>query len=240
MEIVITMAGEGSRFKKVGYNIPKYQIEVKGKTLFEWSMLSLKKLINENSKFTFIVRKFENINEFINEQCEKLGIKHFKIIAIDYLTQGQASTALLASNSWNKKEELLIYNIDTFVEPNYINLNDFKGDGFLHCFHAEGEHWSFVKLNEYGNAIQIAEKERISNNCSIGSYYFKSCELFETTYRDFYEFDLNNTKEKYIAPMYNYLISKNKKVKIKIIPAKFVHVLGTPEEVDYFTKNYKN
>ena len=42
MEIVITMAGLGSRFRKAGYNMPKFMIEAKGRTLFEWSMESLK------------------------------------------------------------------------------------------------------------------------------------------------------------------------------------------------------
>ena len=34
MTIVITMAGLGSRFRKAGYTVPKYQIEVNGHTLF--------------------------------------------------------------------------------------------------------------------------------------------------------------------------------------------------------------
>ena len=38
VNVIITMGGIGSRFAKVGYNLPKYMIEAKGKTLFEWSL----------------------------------------------------------------------------------------------------------------------------------------------------------------------------------------------------------
>ena len=57
ISIIITMAGLGSRFRKVGYNCPKYMIEAKGKTLFEWSMASLTGFNEYASKYIFVVRK---------------------------------------------------------------------------------------------------------------------------------------------------------------------------------------
>lgn len=106
MKVIITMAGEGSRFKKVGYKIPKHEIEVKGKSLFEWSMLSLQNFFNE--EFIFIVRKNNYNKEVIEKLCEKLGIEKFKFKEIEILTDGQATTAFLCDFLIDNEEDILI------------------------------------------------------------------------------------------------------------------------------------
>lgn len=238
MNIIITMAGLGSRFKKAGYKQPKYMIEVKGKNLFQWSMLSLKNFNEqENVKYIFIVRKEDNSKEFIVEESKKMGIKDINVIELEELTDGQATSALLACKCWSEDEEMIVYNIDTYVEPDVIQYSSIKGDGFIPCFNAPGEHWSFVKLDENGNAIEVREKKRISDNCTIGLYYFKSCKLYKELYEEYYKDEEHLEKnEKYIAPLYNYIIEKGMRVNISSLPYEKVHVLGTPEEVEEFRK----
>ncbi|WP_455631048.1 glycosyltransferase family 2 protein [Megamonas sp.] len=235
MNIVITMGGLGSRFKKAGYIKPKYMIEVKGKTLFEWSLKSLSAF--KKCKHIFIVKKEDNALSFINDKCNLLGIKNFNVLEIDYLTRGQAETAVLAEKYWSEKDSLFIYNIDTYIEEGILNLKTIKGDGFIPCFKAFGDHWSFVKTNENDIAVEVREKKRISENCSVGAYYFSSCELFKVLYHEFYGNNENvEAGEQYIAPMYNLLIKNGGKVYIQDIDADAVHVLGTPEEVKSFEK----
>lgn len=237
MNIVITMAGLGSRFKKAGYSEPKYMIEVHEKTLFDWSMESLEGFNDGNEKYIFIVRKEDNSSKFIKERMSKKGIDNIEIIELDSLTDGQATTAMCARNYWNSKDSLLIYNIDTYVEAGEMNISQIKGDGFIPCFKADGDHWSFVKLDESGNATEVREKTRISDNCTIGAYYFKSCELYEKLYNEYYSDNKNLEKgEKYVAPLYNHLIKQGGKVNISLINPEKVHVLGTPEEVEVFKK----
>lgn len=238
MNIIITMAGLGSRFRKAGYTVPKYMVEVKGKTLFEWSMLSLKELNEqENVKYIFIVRKEDNSSEFIKKEMEKFDVKDVHVIEIDELTDGQATTAMLAKPYWNEQEEMVVYNIDTYVEPYVIKYADFKGDGFIPCFDAPGDHWSFVKTDDNNKAIEVREKTRISNHCTIGLYYFKNCKLYEELYQEYYKDDTHLEKnEKYIAPLYNYMIEKEMEVYISDLAKDKVHVLGTPEEVEEFKK----
>ncbi len=239
MEIVITMAGIGSRFQKAGYRVPKYMIEAKGRTLFAWSMESLTGYGKDNNYY-FIVRAEDDSRTFIADACAELGIERFRVIEIDHMTDGQATTAMLAGEFWNREEPLLIYNIDTYVESGQMNSTQLCGDGFIPCFRAPGEHWSFVKLDQDGNATEVREKERISEFCTLGAYYFKSCGLYETLYREFYEEGLSRKltgvegKERYVAPLYNYLISKGGAVRICDVPAEYVHVLGTPEELQVF------
>lgn len=240
MEIVITMAGLGMRFRNAGYKVPKYMIEAKGRTLFEWSMESLKGYGDDNTYY-FIVRKEDGSGDFIKSACDRIGIKSYKLIELDHETDGQATTALLAKEFWDRESELLIYNIDTYVEAYEMNREELCGDGFIPCFKAEGDHWSFVKLSENGDAVEVREKQRISDHCTLGAYYFKSCALYEELYREYYEENKGAVsreeaarKERYVAPLYNYLISKGGIVRISDVDAKRVHVLGTPEELQVF------
>ena len=236
MNIVITMAGLGSRFTNKGYTVPKFMIKAGDKTLFELSLISLSNLFSYTNYFVFVTRVELNSKNFIMEICNKLGIKNIKIIEIDYLTDGQATTAKIGVNALPKSESVLIYNIDTFIEPGVLKYEKLTGDGSIPCFKAPGDHWSFVK-GEKGIAEMVTEKERISKNCSVGAYYFKSSKLFLDVYNDYYSCAENfksTNKEKYIAPMYNFMIKNGMCVTYFNIDSKYVHILGTPEELsDY-------
>lgn len=235
MNIVITMGGNGRRFREKGYDAPKYMIKVKNKTLFEWSMISLESFKSVNPKYIFVVKREDNAKEFIEKEIEKLNIKNASIVEIDKITDGQATTVVLAKEKWIEGEALLIYNIDTHIEPHILKPEDIQGDGFIPCFNAPGENWSFVKLDENGNAVELREKKKISNNATIGLYYFSSTDLYMKAYNEYYSEQGNLEKgEKYIAPLYNYLIKENYIVRISIIPFENVHVIGTPEELEEF------
>ena len=229
------MAGLGSRFKKVGYKCPKYMIEAKGKTLFDWSMGSLIGYNKYVHRYIFVVRTEDHAAKFIKEHCATYGIHDVKIIEIDHLTDGQATTCMLAIPYCNQEEPIMVYNIDTYVEPGEMRYEDISGDGHIPCFHAEGNHWSFVKLDNNGKAIEVREKKRISDNCTLGAYYFSSAKLYKSLYKEYYANDSHLEKnEKYIAPLYNYMIEKGMPVTISIVDAQKIHVLGTPEELNAF------
>lgn len=240
LDIVITMAGLGSRFRDAGYNIPKYMIEAHGKSLFEWSMLSLVDLFPHTECVHFIVRKEDNAEDFIRIVCKKFAIENIHIIEIDYLTAGQAASCYLAKDIWNKNNGLVVYNIDTYVEPNNIKYCHFKGDGLIPCFIGDGDHWSFVAVDDDFKAMEVKEKKRISQYCSLGLYYFKSCKLYEDIYQKCYVEKLLELQknEEYIAPMYDYMLNHGYNIYISCIDAKVLHALGTPNELDIFLKEY--
>ena len=239
MDIVITMAGLGSRFRKSGYDLPKYMICVKGKSLFEWSMLSLKGYADKVFQYIFVVRKDKDydVESFLRSACIQLGITDFRIRIIQDLTDGQAATAMLARPYWTADHSLLIYNIDTYVEPLALRASELRGDGFIPCFQGKGDHWSFVRLDDYGKAVEVREKERISDYCSLGAYYFRTCRLFESLYQEYYDDERHLVNgEKYVAPLYNHLLAKGGEIFISDVDSEYVHVLGTPEEVEEFAK----
>lgn len=237
LDIVITMGGLGSRFRKAGYTVPKYMIEAKGRTLFEWSMISLKGFNDTAYQYIFIVMKDEtcDVEAFIANKCKEIGINDYHVILLDHLTDGQATTAMLAEKYWNPDHSLLIYNIDTYVEAGQMKSDELTGDGFIPCFKAEGDHWSFVRLNDEGQVVEIKEKQRISDNCTLGAYYFRTCRLYTQLYNEYYDGSHESVKgEKYVAPLYDYLLSKGGEIYISDIDPDKVHVLGTPEELDCF------
>lgn len=237
IDVIITMGGLGSRFRKMGYTVPKYMIEAKGKTLFEWSMISLEGYKENTAQYIFIAKKDEtcDVENFIKEKCKKLGFKNYHVILLDFLTDGQATTAMMAEKYWNAENALLIYNIDTYVEAGAMKSDEIKGDGFIPCFEAEGDHWSFVRLDNAGKVAEIKEKKRISKYCTLGAYYFKSCQLYKDLYNDYYGKGENLVNgEKYVAPLYDYLLTRNGKIYISNIDPRKVHILGTPEELQAF------
>lgn len=232
------MAGLGSRFRKAGYQQPKYEIEAHGRTLFEWSMLSLNNFFT-NSKIIYVCLKENKSSSFIIEKSNLLGIRDFEIFELDSLTDGQATSAYLSRHLWIESYGLLIYNIDTFVQPDYLSsLNIRKtSNGWIPCFQMPGDHWSFVRLNKNKWANKVAEKERISNYASIGLYWFEKSSDFLRIYTEQFDNEGGLTKgERYIAPLYNQLINEGFNVSITDIPAKAVHALGTPSELQDFLK----
>lgn len=234
--IVITMGGLGKRFRDVGYDVPKYMIEAKGKTLFEWSLESLEGYRKVASKYVFIAMRDEkeDVEIFIREKCEILGISNYEVILLDYLTDGQATTAVLAEKYWNQNEGLLIYNIDTYVEAGAMNADELRGDGFIPCFKGEGDHWSFVRVDDNGKVAEIKEKVRISDNCTLGAYYFRTCRLYKQLYEEYYGKSNHLQMEKYVAPLYDYLLSMGGEIYISDVDIDKVHVLGTPKELNAF------
>jgi hypothetical protein len=125
-------------------------------------MLSLLDYNKYVKKYIFIVRKESNSKEFIISKMKQFGIPNIKVIEIDYLTDGQATTAKLGVMECESNESILIYNIDTYIEPYNLKYADIHGDGFIPCFRATGDHWSFVK-EENGIVCDVVEKKRISN-----------------------------------------------------------------------------
>ena len=184
MNVIVTMAGEGARFKKAGFCAPKHMILVKGKTLFEWALISLTNFFD--NKFIFVARKSHKTSGFIKEKCSTLGINDMQIKEIDYLTKGQADTVMEAEEQIaDLGEEVVVYNIDTYVEAYELKQEDIKGDGWVPVFETEGVRWSFVRFGADFRVTEMTEKIRISEYGTIGLYYFKSFNLFKYAYNQY-------------------------------------------------------
>jgi len=234
--VVITMAGAGSRFTQAGYTVPKYEIAVHDRTLFEWSMESLRSFINSGSPFIFVCLARPGVDAFIRGQCEGLGITHATIVQLPKITDGQATTAMSARPAWDDPDRpVAIYNIDTFVHPRALPVSEIRGSGWIPCFPGAGDKWSFAAADLSGRVSEVREKKRISPHATAGLYWFDSFNRYADAYERYYADPRNlEAKERYIAPLYNQLIQDGAAVFIHPISAEDVIALGTPEDVNEF------
>lgn len=235
MNVIITMAGRGSRFAKVGYRQPKHEIMAGERSLFSWSMRSLEQFYDE--RFIFIVRKDSYSETYLIKEINQLGIENYFIIELAEVTKGQADTVMQTAKYLDDEEDILIYNIDTTIKPEYLSKQEVvQGDGSVPLFEAEGTHWSFAKLDETKNRITaMAEKRPISSWGSVGLYYFRRWKDFSEAFEEMADDLLADYGEIYIAPLYNYLIKKGKNIHPVFLPQDSYAALGTPEELEKFT-----
>lgn len=235
-EVIITMAGFGRRFLDAGYTVPKYRIMAHGRSLFAWSMLSLQSFTQAGARFTFVVRGADHSADFIREEAAALGIAHVSIVELDAPTDGQATTAMLARDALADRDaEMLIYNIDTFVHPDALPVSAVRGDGWIPCFNAPGDAWSFAAADATGRISEVREKKRISPHATVGLYWFSSFNRFSDAYTEHYSDPGNLEKgERYVAPIYNTLIAQGSAVFVHEVPASAVIALGTPADVEAF------
>lgn len=232
--IIITMAGNGERFRSEGYRVAKFRIEVKGRSLFHWAVESLRNFWLDDTRMVFACRREHDPVSFVERECQQLGIRRTRFLLLDAPTDGQATTALLAADQVeNPERPVLIYNIDTHVTASKLRPVDVRGDGWIPCFPGEGAAWSFAAAGPDGLVSQVAEKVRISSLATVGLYWFKSCTTFQQLYTDHFSAAVSSG-EKYIAPMYNTLIAQGGAVYVQSIPASAVYPLGTPAEVRAF------
>jgi dTDP-glucose pyrophosphorylase len=236
--VIITMAGEGSRFRDAGYVVPKYEIEANGHTLFWWSMNSLRSFADAGCQFIFVARNRSNSYEFLAAECKASGIDRFRLVTVDHLTDGQATTALLADpEGAARRQPVAIYNIDTWIDPRALDTTTIGGAGWIPCFPGEGDKWSFAAADETGRVWELREKKRISNRATAGLYWFDSFERYADVYDRYYSNPQNlEARERYVAPLYNQVIRDGGAVFVQDLPLAAVCPLGTPEDVELFKK----
>ncbi|RDC54317.1 lipopolysaccharide biosynthesis protein [Pedobacter chinensis] len=238
MNIVIPMAGEGSRFVKAGFEKPKPFIDVEGLPMIERVMENLN---YQNAHFILIGRKdhLEKEKKLVNKIINKYDAE---FIAIDKLTEGTACTVLFAKKQIDNDYPLLIANSDQIVD---IEIADFINDclqrnldGSILTFKDEelNPKWSFAKTDASGIVQEVKEKEAISNNATVGIYLFaKGSDYVDAAIQMIIENDRVNN-EFYTCPSYNYAIRDGKNIGVYDIPFTAMHGIGTPEDLDVFLK----
>ncbi len=238
VNVVIPMAGLGSRFVKAGYTDPKPLIDVLGEPMIAWAMKSFDFLPKvKKFQLIFIILKEHEDTYGMSEKLKELFGNAIIVTVIDHLTRGQAETVLAAKSLINNHNKLFIYNCDNYsTAPIWELIEAEDPDGILPCFKATDPRYSYARLDEYGYVTETAEKRVISDWASNGMYYFKRGKDFVSAAEVICAHNMIESGELYVAPCYNQLLLSGKKIKIVEITQN--HVLGTPEELDKFLKHY--
>ena len=236
LNVLIPMAGAGSRFERAGYTFPKPLIDVKGKPMIQVVVENL----NMDANYIFIVQKLHrekyNLDTLLN-----LISKNCKIIEVDGITEGAACTALLAKNFIDNDNPLFFANSDQFVEWDsnefMYKMQETNSDGGIVTFESTHPKWSFVKTNNNGLVTEVAEKNPISNIATVGYYYWKHGKDFVKYAEKMISNNIRVNNEFYVCPVFNNAIKDDKKIRIFNIERMWG--LGTPEDLKFFLDNQK-
>lgn len=236
MNVLIPMAGAGSRFEKAGYTFPKPLIEVNGKPMIQVVVENL----NIDANFIYVVQKSHR-EKYNLDTLLKLITPNCKIVEVDGVTEGAACTALLAKDYINIDMPLFFANSDQFVEWNsnefLYKMQETGVDGGIVTFEATHPKWSFAKINENGFVTEVAEKNPISNIATVGFYYWKNGSDFVKYAEKMIDRNIRVNNEFYVCPVFNQAIEDSKKIVTFNIERMWG--LGTPEDLKYYLENYK-
>ena len=231
MKVLIPMAGAGSRFEKAGYTFPKPLIEVNGKPMIQLVVENL----NIDAQHVFIVQK-EHYDRYNLQYLLNLISPNNVIIPVEGLTEGAACTTLLAKEFIDNNEPLLTANSDQFVE---WDSNEFlysmqadEVDGGILTFNSVHPKWSFAKTDDDGFVTEVAEKKPISNNATVGIYYWSRGSDYVKYAEQMIEKNNRVNGEFYVCPVYNEAIEDEKKIKTFHVDKMWG--LGTPEDLKVF------
>ena len=212
VHIIMPMAGEGSRFKKEGYSVPKPLIELNDRELYKHALDSLNMLDADEFKHTFIVR--EEFYDIISKQILE-SYPNANILSVKETTKGALETVMLAEDYIEDDDYVIVMDCDLeFKSEEFIEeLNDAINniEPMLLSFYSRDPKYSFVSCNAYGDVLLVAEKELISTHAIGGCYCLGSGKLFKKCAKmyiyDFYKGKINSP-EIYISLIYNYIINE--------------------------------
>lgn len=226
------MLGKSSRFFTAGYKKPKYMLPLmENENVFSMSVKSFESYFDSES-FLFIVREDYQARNFVSNQASRVGIKDFRVKELAFDTRGQADSVFIGINDYKDDMPILIFNIDTIrYNFSYPDLS-IIGDGFLEVFEGEGDNWSFVEPGLGTSVIRTTEKNRISNLCSNGLYFFKYAGDFRQSFKSYLAADQHVMSEIYIAPLYNYLIEAGRNINFVQVDPVLIDHCGIPEDYE--------
>jgi HAD superfamily hydrolase (TIGR01509 family) len=234
LNVLIPMAGAGSRFSAAGYTFPKPLIEVKGKPMIQVVTENL----NIDSRHIYIVQK-SHYDKFHLKTLLNLVSPSCEIVQVEGVTEGAACTTLLAKQFIDNDAPLLIANSDQYID---WDSNEFMYsmmaeniDGGVLTFRSTHPKWSFAKLDNDGYIERIAEKEPISDIATVGVYFWKRGSDYVKYAEEMIAENDRVNNEFYVAPVYNRAIADGKK--FKVFDVKQMWGIGTPEDLDIFLKS---
>jgi dTDP-glucose pyrophosphorylase len=240
LNIVVPMAGRGSRFATAGYVDPKPLIDVGGKPMVQWVIENVRPA--RPHRFIFIclaehLERYPKIAATLRSLCPGC-----EIVTVNAVTQGAACTVLLAREFINNDQPLMIANSDQYVElpiNDYLKrLDDAHADGLIMTFWSDHPKWSYCRLRVDGTVSEVVEKQVVSNDATVGIYNFARGGDFVAAADAMIARNLRVNGEFYVAPTYNLLINKGAKVVVAETGREYagMYGLGTPEDLECFKR----
>lgn len=239
INVLIPLSGNSKFFDSEEYFYPKMLVEILGKPMIQHAVENLQ-TIQHDLQFIFVIKKIDCVKFHLDDTLHLLTNGECKIIILDQETKGAACSALLAIDVINDGNPLIIANFDQLIDGDLSKIVDelFNTNCDAGClvFNSTHPRWSFVKLDADNYVLETAEKRPLSKNAIAGFYYYKQGKDFILAAQSMILKSCSNAEIFYIAPTFNELILKGKKIKALQIPNKNYHSFYTPQKIEEFEK----
>ena len=232
LNIVVPMAGRGSRFAEAGYEMPKPLIDVFGHPMIEYVTRNITPSCDH--RFIYICQQ-EHIEKYgLAEKLEHIA-PGCLVIPINYITEGAACTVLLAEKYIDNDDAMMIANSDQYVDSDInVYIDKMRNyDGLIMTMPANHPKWSYIKFDDGGFVTMVREKEVISNEATVGIYNYKHGGDFIKFAHQMIDKNIRVNNEFYVAPVYNEMIEAGKKIVFYNVGIN-MYGLGVPEDLNYF------
>ncbi len=232
--ILIPMAGRGSRFEEQGYTDKKPFIDVNGKPMIHRVIKNLGMEFDKEYMFILICLQ-EDFDKYDFTEFEKvIGHNSYDVVILDDVTEGAAQTILQAKDLINDDTPLMTMNSDQLVDWDIERLFEMceQFDGVIPCFYGEGNAWSYARTLDNGYVQEVAEKKQISKYATAGYYYWKKGSDFVKYAEQMIEDNSRTNGEFYVAPVYNWAVKDGKRVGVFMVDK--CYSLGTPEDLQEY------
>jgi len=239
MNIVVPMAGRGSRFAAAGYTTPKPLLPLAGHPMVEWVIENIRP--SRAHRFIFLclaehLSRYPEVPEVMRKICPDSVI-----VPVKAVTEGAACTVLLARDLIASDAPLMIANSDQYVSldiDDYLAVADkASADGLIMTFWSDHPKWSYCRLASDGRVAEVVEKQVVSNHATVGIYNFRRGRDFIRAADQMIASNLRVNGEFYVAPVYNELIKEGLSIVVAATGRERdgMYGLGVPEDFEFFT-----
>lgn len=230
VNLIIPMAGLGTRYTERGYVTPKPLIEVNGKPMFVRAVDSMLQIVTPIQLVFCVLRAHEK-----HFKISSVILKHFpnaEIIIIEEVTSGPLETLVIGAHKIQNTYPIISTDCDQeFIcgeFEKYLSSERKNVDLAFLYFRAESSSFSFVKLDSVGKVIEIAEKVPISPFAICSTYFIKSTnQLFE-----FWDqiSSIDKQSEKYLSQLAQTYLEHN--LEVVAFELDSIYIFGTPDSLE--------
>ena len=237
LNIVIPMAGGGSRFQKAGFTLPKPLIPVFGRPMVQVVIDNVRPSMPH--RFIFIVQRAAVAQHRLDVLLRQWA-PGCKIAMLDGITEGAACTVLTAKTLIDDDNPMMIANSDQYVE---LDIDDYlasmdrqQADGMIMTMWADHPKWSYVRFDSEGRPCEVVEKQVVSNEATVGIYNYRRGRDFVAAAERMIAKNLRVNNEFYVAPAYNEMLASGARLCLYNVGREYagMYGLGTPEDLAIF------
>jgi capsule biosynthesis phosphatase len=238
MIILIPLGGLGTRFSKLGYNLPKPLINVMSKPIISWLIDGLN--ITKNDLIYIPYNSVLKQYRFEEQLQKKYPNIHFKFLELKENTRGAAETIHIALNELDNIDDdnILCLDGDNFYTCDVVKLWKQKNSVIVFQDTSNEPIYSYVKLNEDQTIDEIKEKEKISDYACTGAYGFDSWITLNKYCKKIIDENIMFKNEFYTSVVIQEMIKDNNSFDISIVNSNDYICLGTPLHVRLFCNNF--